>query len=559
MWLDWPGCSLRSLPSNFHPKKLFVLEMPRSCITRLWEGFKAFPNLTTMNFESCEFLGKIPDFTGIMNLKNLILNNCTSLVEVHPSIGFLNKLVVLRLRGCSNLVIFSRKISLKSLEVIDLSNCFRLEHFPVIVGKMESLRHMNLEVTAIKELHSSIGFLIGLEELYLSYCEDLTTLPSSIYELQNLKVFELRCCKRLQEIPKLPPNLRWLIASDGESWEGFSKFRHYLKLLNTLNQPISVEDHVDPEYIHEYYHHIPEVYVMEEVGLAIFAVWEVIPNESTDWRFGVTVSTNYARPGRNYEFSSCSRKITSPHLWIKHIPLTGIGFRQACAVKVYFKQGTQPAMLKSYNIEVFLVSNVAVGNNYQPEQEASLFLKIDNPNVGHHQEPSVESVITKQDDTNVHQEQAKNPIIVAPPEATSATRRDNEICLGGQSHNPEVPNQTAGIFVEGIMEDCDEDGGEGSDPPTRSFLRRRLDEQYRQVGQPWQPSFTNVPVQAKKGSAWLQPIDLERRGGSGSAFAWYINLPPNSVQSWEELVEKFHEQLYRPGMEMSVLSLARMT
>ena len=39
---------------------------------------------------------------------------------------------------------------------------------------------------------------------------------------------------------------------------------------------------------------------------------------------------------------------------------------------------------------------------------------------------------------------------------------------------------------------------------------------------------------------------------TGSAFAWYINLPPNSIQSWEELVEKFHEQFYRPGMEMSV-------
>ncbi|KAM2085482.1 hypothetical protein ACFX1R_023154 [Malus domestica] len=45
---------------------------------------------------------------------------------------------------------------------------------------------------------------------------------------------------------------------------------------------------------------------------------------------------------------------------------------------------------------------------------------------------------------------------------------------------------------------------------------------------------------------------------TGSAFAWYINLPPNFIQSWEELVEKFHEQFYRPGMEMSVSSLARM-
>ncbi|XP_068344143.1 uncharacterized protein [Pyrus communis] len=291
---------------------------------------------------------------------------------------------------------------------------------------------------------------------------------------------------------------------------------------------------------------------------------------------------------------------------------------------------------------------------------------------------------------------AKKPIIVAPPEATSATRRENEIYLGGQPHNSEVPNQIAGIFVEGIVEDCDDDGGEGSDPPTRSFLRRRLDEQYGQVeqsigqnmndlleairnnndtqtkilellvskafedgqvGQPRQLS-TNVPIQAERGSARPQPITLDKRGGqgnrsegpnqgeeatsvnmtevqrmidsalkkgpkfpkfihpypayverfeyprgfkipdfilfagesslsslehvarftaqcgdvnsdfyklrlfnfslTGSAFAWYINLPPNSVQSWEELVEKFHEQFYQPGMEMSVSSLTKM-
>ncbi|KAM1509027.1 hypothetical protein TB1_017542 [Malus domestica] len=33
---------------------------------------------------------------------------------------------------------------------------------------------------------------------------------------------------------------------------------------------------------------------------------------------------------------------------------------------------------------------------------------------------------------------------------------------------------------------------------------------------------------------------------------------PNSIQSWEELVEKFHKQFYQSGMEMSVFSLARM-
>ena len=36
-------------------------------------------------------------------------------------------------------------------------------------------------------------------------------------------------------------------------------------------------------------------------------------------------------------------------------------------------------------------------------------------------------------------------------------------------------------MIEGIVEDCDEDSEDVSDPPTRSFLRRRLEEQSRQV------------------------------------------------------------------------------
>ncbi|KAM1262181.1 hypothetical protein ACFX14_027303 [Malus domestica] len=78
---------------------------------------------------------------------------------------------------------------------------------------------------------------------------------------------------------------------------------------------------------------------------------------------------------------------------------------------------------------------------------------------------------------------AQNPIVAVTSEAASVTHRENEVCLGTQPGNTGVPNQTAGVFIEGIVEDCDEDGGEGSDLPTRSFLRRRLDEQSRQVEQ----------------------------------------------------------------------------
>ncbi|KAM1543567.1 hypothetical protein ACFX1Z_013208 [Malus domestica] len=78
---------------------------------------------------------------------------------------------------------------------------------------------------------------------------------------------------------------------------------------------------------------------------------------------------------------------------------------------------------------------------------------------------------------------AQNPIVAVTLEATSVTHRENEVCLGTQPRNTELPNRTASVFIEGIVEDCNQDGGEGSDPQTPSFLRKRLDEQSLQVEQ----------------------------------------------------------------------------
>ncbi|KAM2554666.1 hypothetical protein TB2_018768 [Malus domestica] len=68
--------------------------------------------------------------------------------------------------------------------------------------------------------------------------------------------------------------------------------------------------------------------------------------------------------------------------------------------------------------------------------------------------------------------QAHNPISAVTPESTSATRQEREVNLGSQFRSLEIPNRNTCVLNEGIIEDCDEDGGEGSDPPTRSFLRK---------------------------------------------------------------------------------------
>lgn len=160
--------------------------------------------MKSINFCSCKFLKRIPDFSGIPNLLYslyLNLNYCKSLVEVHPSVGFLKKLVHLTAEKCSSLVMFPRRLSLRSLETFLLGGCRKLKNFPEIAGTMESLKCITLSGTAIRELPSSIGCLSGLQELNLNKCEDLINLPCSIYELEHLQYLFLDSCPKLVAFP----------------------------------------------------------------------------------------------------------------------------------------------------------------------------------------------------------------------------------------------------------------------------------------------------------------------------------------------------------------------
>lgn len=95
--------------------------------------------VTSLNFDDCKFLQKVPDLSGISNLKSLSLSHCTSLMEVDPNVGFLEKLVEFIFNGCSNLSKFPTRVCWKSLEDLILLDCKRLKKFPEIVDKMDSL------------------------------------------------------------------------------------------------------------------------------------------------------------------------------------------------------------------------------------------------------------------------------------------------------------------------------------------------------------------------------------------------------------------------------------
>ncbi|XP_035546685.1 disease resistance protein RPV1-like [Juglans regia] len=202
--LDWPQYPGEFLPRNFRGKKLIILRMRDSLIKELGDGFKP-KNLTTMNFNHCEFFEKIPDLSSISNLKELSVIYCTRLVEVHDSVGSLENLSTLDFGGCSKLQILPRSLNLRSLHWLNFDDCSSLRYLPEIECKMEYLSQLNLKNAAIEELPLSIGNLVGLQGLSMWKCE------------------------KLEELIELPPNIRHVNVSGCKSLERFSEVSKILE------------------------------------------------------------------------------------------------------------------------------------------------------------------------------------------------------------------------------------------------------------------------------------------------------------------------------------------
>ncbi|CBI31260.3 unnamed protein product, partial [Vitis vinifera] len=147
---------LKSLPPNFPGDSLILLDLSRSNIRQLWKGNKSLGNLKVMNLSYCQNLVKISKFPSMPALK------------------------ILRLKGCKKLRSLPSSIcELKCLECLWCSGCSNLEAFPEITEKMENLKELHLDETAIKELPSSIYHLTALEFLNLEHCKNLVSLPSA--------------------------------------------------------------------------------------------------------------------------------------------------------------------------------------------------------------------------------------------------------------------------------------------------------------------------------------------------------------------------------------------
>ncbi|KAL0002286.1 hypothetical protein SO802_016067 [Lithocarpus litseifolius] len=174
-WLRWHGFPLKFMPNNFYPIHLVAIDLRYSNLREVWKDPKLLNKLEVLNLSHSHDLTRTPDFSRLPNLKKLILKDCTSLFEVHQSIGDLDKLVLVNLKGCKNLRSLPRSLcKVKSLESLILSDCSNIDNLADNLGEMEYLTTLRIDNTAIR------------------------TVPSTINRLKNLKHFSLHGCKGSQ-------------------------------------------------------------------------------------------------------------------------------------------------------------------------------------------------------------------------------------------------------------------------------------------------------------------------------------------------------------------------
>ncbi|KAJ9166959.1 hypothetical protein P3X46_021648 [Hevea brasiliensis] len=210
-YLHWDRYPLSSLTPNFQAENLVQLNLPNSCVKKLWEGVQNLASLEEISLSNSEHLTTFPDLSQAKNLERVNLDYCTSLVEVPSSIRFLDKLTFLSMRCCTSVVSLPSGIKLRSLKTLNLSGCTNLRECPEI---SENITYLNLNGTAIVHLPKSIGHLSGLVALNMKDCKQMWDLPESLHLLKFLRTTNFSGCSSITKFPDISTNIQFLYLSE---------------------------------------------------------------------------------------------------------------------------------------------------------------------------------------------------------------------------------------------------------------------------------------------------------------------------------------------------------
>ncbi|XP_058731485.1 disease resistance-like protein DSC1 isoform X2 [Vicia villosa] len=196
--LSWDGFPQRSLPQDFCPDNLVVLDMPYSDLEQLWKRDK---------------MTGVPDLSLFPNIEEISLTGCLSLEQVYSS-SILHKLNWLHADGCTSLKSLSIRSNIlsRSTGLVALHGCRNLETI-LITGTTDVVQTYSI-VNSYEsnfeggdwigdmdsDMFSSISELCLLD---LSECESLTSLPAELINLKFLTRLCLSDCLKLEELPEI--------------------------------------------------------------------------------------------------------------------------------------------------------------------------------------------------------------------------------------------------------------------------------------------------------------------------------------------------------------------
>ena len=236
------------------------------------------PKLKILDLRHSLDLIRTPDFLGLPALEKLILEDCIRLVQIHESIGDLQRLLILNLKNCKSLVELPEEINrLNSLQELVLNGCsnldslmnMELEHHrgrnllqsDGIVASTSYITSLPLKLffpfrfSARKMLRfTSFSLPRSLKRLDLSGTS-IRSLPESIKDLGLLRSLYLRNCKRLQTLPELPSHLWSLDVSFCYSLQRVSNLNPWT-IAHGCDQFVEFQDWMKQESIQRFDSHM---------------------------------------------------------------------------------------------------------------------------------------------------------------------------------------------------------------------------------------------------------------------------------------------------------------
>ncbi|KAL7587750.1 hypothetical protein Lser_V15G37501 [Lactuca serriola] len=239
------GDPAKSLFNDIPLRQLCCLILFSGSQNQLWEGCKLLPSLKLLRICDMYNLIMTPDFNGLPNLERFILHECLCLEEIHPSIGYLEKLVFLSIEQCGGLDMFPSIMGLKKLKTLSFKghlkfvNCWRCgcSNLPGVeccveepcvcrlgffhnLQELRFLRKLDLCWSNLgdEDIGSDVLEFPNLQELNL-YGNKFSQLSFSCLRFPRLKWLDVSFCKELVELSELPQSIAIVIADYCDSLE----------------------------------------------------------------------------------------------------------------------------------------------------------------------------------------------------------------------------------------------------------------------------------------------------------------------------------------------------